>query len=111
MLAEPMELPAETVHGGVSSFGIGGTNCHMVLASAPATEPAPPSSGGGVLTMSADSPESLRHNALQLADDIENSDAPSQRRELVGCQLVRARKTVHSSIPINLRIWRATARP
>ena len=76
MLAEPMELPAETVHGGVSSFGIGGTNCHMVLASAPATEPAPPSSGGGVLTMSADSPESLRHNALQLADDIENSDAP-----------------------------------
>ena len=41
MLSEPMELPAETVHGGVSSFGIGGTNCHMVLASAPAPEPAP----------------------------------------------------------------------
>ena len=41
MLSEPMELPAETVHAGVSSFGLGGTNCHMVLASAPAAEPAP----------------------------------------------------------------------
>ena len=30
----------------------------------------------GVLTISADSPEALRRNALQLALDIENSDAP-----------------------------------
>ena len=77
MLSEPMELPPETVHAGVSSFGIGGTNCHMVLASAPATEPAATdASGWGVLTLSADSPDSLRHNALQLASDIEDSDAP-----------------------------------
>ena len=69
MLSEPMELPAETVHAGVSSFGIGGTNCHMVLASAPG-EPAPTAAGEsdrGILTISADSPESLRRNALQLA--------------------------------------------
>ena len=76
LLSEPMELPAETVHAGVSSFGLGGTNCHMVLASAPAAEPAPTAAGGGVLTLSAGSPESLRRNALQLAGDIENSDAP-----------------------------------
>ena len=76
MLSEPMELPAETVHAGVSSFGLGGTNCHMVLASAPAAEPVPSAAGGGVLTISAGSPESLRRNALQLAVDIENSDAP-----------------------------------
>ncbi len=79
MLSEPMELPPEAVHAGVSSFGIGGTNCHMVLASAPATEPAPTAtgpSGRGVLTLSADTPESLRLNALQLARDIEDSDAP-----------------------------------
>jgi 8-amino-7-oxononanoate synthase len=76
MLSAPMELPSETVHAGVSSFGIGGTNCHMVLASAPATAPVPTARGGGVLTLSADSPESLHRNALQLARDIDDSDAP-----------------------------------
>lgn len=76
LLAEPMELPTDTVYAGVSSFGIGGTNCHVALASAPAVEPAPTATGGGVLTVSADNPESLRRNATQLADDIENSTAP-----------------------------------
>ena len=79
MLSEPMELPAETVHAGVSSFGLGGTNCHMVLASAPVApvaERAPTANGAGVLTISADNPEALRRNALQLALDIENSDVP-----------------------------------
>ena len=77
MLTEPMELPAETVHAGVSSFGIGGTNCHVVLASAPAAEPPPAvrPSDWGVLTLSAGSPESLHRNALQLACDFENIDA------------------------------------
>ena len=76
LLAEAMELPQETVYAGVSSFGIGGTNCHMVLASAPAVEPAPTATGNGVLTISADSPEALRRNVLQLASDIEQSEAP-----------------------------------
>ncbi|MDT5218088.1 MAG: hypothetical protein QOF15_193, partial [Mycobacterium sp.] len=79
LLSEPMDLPAGIIHAGVSSFGIGGTNCHMVFASAPATGPAPTASGPsdwGVLTLSADSSEGLRRNALQLARDIEISDAP-----------------------------------
>jgi 8-amino-7-oxononanoate synthase len=79
LLTEPMELPAGPVHAGVSSFGIGGTNCHMVLASAPAAEPTLKATGPsdwGVLTLSADTPESLHRNALQLARDIESSDAP-----------------------------------
>src|SRR6185312_13090529 len=76
LLSEPMELEAGTVHAGVSSFGIGGTNSHVVLASAPEKAPAPTASGGGILTLSADSPEGLRRNAVQLVTDIENSDTP-----------------------------------
>ncbi len=78
LLSEPMELPAGTVYAGVSSFGIGGTNCHVVLASAAEAEhePATDRVETGVLTLSADTPEGLRRNALQLASDIENSHAP-----------------------------------
>jgi 8-amino-7-oxononanoate synthase len=80
ILSEPLKLPAGTVYAGVSSFGIGGTNCHMVIASAgeadAVAEPSPTAVREGVLTLSADSPEGLRRNALQLASDIENSTAP-----------------------------------
>ncbi|MDT5258971.1 MAG: hypothetical protein QOD10_4051 [Mycobacterium sp.] len=76
LLAEPMELPDGIVHAGVSSFGIGGTNCHVVLASAPERDPAPQTDAGGILTLSADCLESLRRNATQLATDIESSDIP-----------------------------------
>lgn len=76
LLTEPMELPVDTVYAGVSSFGLGGTNCHVVLATAPIDEPAPPATGGGVLTLSADSVDSLHRNASRLATDIESSAAP-----------------------------------
>lgn len=76
LLSAPMELAVGTVHAGVSSFGIGGTNSHVVLASAPELGPTPGTDGGGVLTLSADGPEGLRRNAVRLAADIENSDAP-----------------------------------
>jgi 8-amino-7-oxononanoate synthase len=79
LLSEPMELPAATVYAGVSSFGLGGTNCHVVLASAAAAEPAPTATDQpelGVLTLSADCPDGLRRNAAQLASDIENNTAP-----------------------------------
>src|SRR6201997_5183588 len=61
LLSEPMELPDGIVHAGVSSFGIGGTNCHAVLASASQEEPAAESvqmapAQGGVITISADCP-------------------------------------------------------
>ncbi|OBK76147.1 type I polyketide synthase [Mycobacterium sp. 1274761.0] len=76
LLTEPMTLPAGTVYAGVSSFGIGGTNCHVVLASAPEEESAPVAAGAGIITLSADCPEALRRNASALADDIEAKDVP-----------------------------------
>ncbi|MGY1942929.1 type I polyketide synthase [Nocardia asiatica] len=66
LLTEPMPLEGPG-YGGVSSFGIGGTNAHIVLGSAPVAEP-PAASGGGVLTLSANDAEGLRRNAHRLAD-------------------------------------------
>ncbi|WP_062985648.1 type I polyketide synthase [Nocardia anaemiae] len=75
LVAEPMPLHGPAL-GGVSSFGIGGTNAHIVLASAPAkTAAAAP--GGGVLTLSSNDQEGLRRNALRLADAL--TTAPEDR--------------------------------
>ena len=56
---------------GVSSFGVGGTNCHVVLQDPPAPAPAPaarpPDAGGPhVLTLSAKTPAALRRNLRAL---------------------------------------------
>jgi 8-amino-7-oxononanoate synthase len=76
LVTSPMPLPAETAYAGVSSFGIGGTNCHVVLASAPARADAAAASGGGVLTLSSNSRDGLYLNVGRLADDIACSSAP-----------------------------------
>ncbi len=73
LLAEPFELPAETVHAGVSSFGLGGTNAHVVLRSAPPApeaEEAPDQAGGGVVTLSAPDRDGLQRAAAALAGEI-----------------------------------------
>jgi 8-amino-7-oxononanoate synthase len=76
LLSEPLDLPAEIVYAGVSSFGIGGTNSHVVLASASPAENTTAATGVGVLTLSADSPEALSRNAFQLASDIADTNVP-----------------------------------
>ncbi|MGW6726576.1 type I polyketide synthase [Nocardia sp. NPDC055029] len=65
LLAEPMPLDGPSL-AGVSSFGIGGTNAHLVLGGAPMAEDAP-AGGGGVLTVSADNAKGLERNALRMA--------------------------------------------
>ncbi|WP_040787091.1 type I polyketide synthase [Nocardia pneumoniae] len=68
LLAEPMPLE-RPAHGGVSSFGIGGTNAHIVLGSAPETA-SPASSGVGVLTLSSNDTVGLRRNAHRMAESL-----------------------------------------
>ncbi|AOR36934.1 hypothetical protein BFF78_07140 [Streptomyces fodineus] len=62
---------------GVSSFGIGGTNCHLVVAAPesgpepqPAAEPAPPATPVPV-TLSARTPQALRAQARRLHDWVQ----------------------------------------
>ncbi|WUH89372.1 SDR family NAD(P)-dependent oxidoreductase [Streptomyces sp. NBC_00433] len=61
---------------GVSSFGLGGTNCHVVLTEAPPA-PAPPAPSGLPVVpwvLSAKTPEALRAQALRLLDQAAGAD-------------------------------------
>ncbi|BBY05238.1 type I polyketide synthase [Mycobacterium noviomagense] len=62
----PQELPVNGALGAVSSFGLGGSNAHAVLESAPPAA-APHPGATGVLTLSASSEQALRRNVDSIA--------------------------------------------
>ncbi|GGJ22718.1 type I polyketide synthase [Streptomyces brasiliensis] len=76
LLKAPLRLPAGPTVAGLSSFGMGGTNAHAVLESAPAhtarPEPANTAAPGGigaaVFTLTAPNADALRRNLLAQAD-------------------------------------------
>ena len=80
------ELPADDFLMGVNSFGFGGTNGHVVLASPPplTSSPPTPSAGPHLLCLSARSEEALR----QLLARYQSLD-PSRLREIAYSSLMR----------------------
>ncbi|MFD5031469.1 type I polyketide synthase [Streptomyces sp. NPDC058405] len=76
LLKAPLRLPAGPTVAGLSSFGMGGTNAHAVLESAPghAARPEPVNGavpggiGAAVFTLTAPNAEALRRNLLAQAD-------------------------------------------
>ncbi|MFE3318083.1 type I polyketide synthase [Nocardia sp. NPDC059195] len=68
LLADPLPLDGPALCG-VSSFGLGGTNVHMVLASA-RTAATPAASGVGVLTLSSNTEDGLRRNAIRMSEAL-----------------------------------------
>jgi amino acid adenylation domain-containing protein len=56
---------------GVSSFGVGGTNAHVVLQEAPELPASEPAQGPQLLVLSARSPAALAQSASRLADQLQ----------------------------------------
>jgi acyl transferase domain-containing protein len=69
----PQELPPIGALGAVSSFGLGGSNAHAVLESAPPAA-APHPGATGVLTLSAPSEQALRRNVASIATTLQTVD-------------------------------------
>jgi polyketide synthase 12 len=84
----------EPWHGtvmGVSSFGMGGTNCHLLLSAAPTREPAPPPAGGAIVpwVLSGHGERALRAQAARLAEHV--AQRPRLTADAVGWSLATAR--------------------
>ncbi len=87
LLKAPLRLPSGPTVAGLSSFGMGGTNAHAVLESAPAPAPAaarpagPPDAletgaGAPLFTLTAPTPEALRRNLSVQADAVSARRVP-----------------------------------
>jgi acyl transferase domain-containing protein len=74
-----VELGDQPVLAGVSSYGLGGSNAHVLMTSPPTSvdaitaRPVDDRKQVGVITISAHSPNALRRNAATLADALETT--------------------------------------
>lgn len=67
----PWPRGATPRRAGVSAFGVGGTNAHVIVEEAPPREPSDPATGPQLLMLSARSPAALATAAAQLADHLD----------------------------------------
>jgi mycoketide-CoA synthase len=72
LLTEPVPWPAggSPRRAGISSFGVSGTNAHVVVEEAPAVEAAPSGPGPVPLLLSGRTPEAVREQAARLRDQL-----------------------------------------
>ncbi|WP_214324784.1 non-ribosomal peptide synthetase/type I polyketide synthase [Nonomuraea sediminis] len=100
---------------GISSFGMGGTNCHVVLEEAPTREPEPPCQDRltHILPISAPTIEALRDNIQCYLSLLEQPDGASLAdicfSAATGRRHFDARVAIHASDVENMRHQLATA--
>jgi 8-amino-7-oxononanoate synthase len=113
LLTEPLELPATgEVHAGVSSFGLGGSNAHLLLASGPPEPPGavrPADRHGGVLTLSAPDAAGLRRNAARLAEHLAAQPADQLAEQCWTSNQVKSSGRARVAIPVRDREQAVTA--
>ncbi len=83
---------------GVSAFGVGGTNVHIVLEEAPAPRPAEPDQKAHILPLSAKTPEALSDMQARLADALEVEGAPALADAAITLQEGRTEYTYRSVV-------------
>ncbi|MBL8298381.1 MAG: amino acid adenylation domain-containing protein [Rhodanobacteraceae bacterium] len=109
--ATPFRVSAQAVpwprtevprYAAVSSFGVGGTNAHLVLQEAPPTRPlAQPAHGVELLPLSARTPEAALRRAQDLANWLELH--PEQNLASVAASLIRGRADLPHRLSVAAR--------
>ncbi|SFS17045.1 amino acid adenylation domain-containing protein [Dyella sp. OK004] len=78
------------LRAGISSFGVGGTNAHVILEEAPCRTASDEATGGQLLLLSARSPEAAAHAAARLRQHL--ADEPTVNLADVAHTLAAGRK-------------------
>ncbi|HEY2322106.1 MAG TPA: SDR family NAD(P)-dependent oxidoreductase [Thermoanaerobaculia bacterium] len=76
LVLEPAAWDASPLRAGVSAFGFGGSNAHVVLEEAPAVPASDDRSFAAAVPLSAKTPEALRAMAAALCDHLERAPQP-----------------------------------
>lgn len=100
MASEPWQSTSGLRYAGVSAFGIGGTNCHIVLGEAPAVQKHVDSPGSHLFALSANTERSLRRLVQAYARRLTAPESPSLADVCYTCQTSRS----HHKLRIVIRV-------